>query len=189
MSIHDRFTNGARRAVIAAGLDAMDRGRDRLDTDLLLLGLVQATPTLHPHVDADAVRQEIDRTTGAPDRDDRALLATLGIDLDEVTRRMYGSAGVRRDDPRLWTLRRATWRPLRMTLRGPARSVRLTGHSRKVIEVAAWAAGRGRPITGEHLLWGLLADGTNESVRVLRRLGVDLRPVYRNMRGGRGSSG
>jgi hypothetical protein len=38
MSIHDRFTNGARRAVIAAGLDAMDRGRDRLDTDLLLLG-------------------------------------------------------------------------------------------------------------------------------------------------------
>ncbi len=31
-----------------------------------------------------------------------------------VTRRMYGVAGIRRDDPRLWTLRRARWRPLRM---------------------------------------------------------------------------
>ena len=183
MTIQGRFTDDAGRALVAAGLHAIEYGRDRLDTDVLLLGLVQATTALGDQVDVAAVRREIDRNT--PGRDDRALLATLGIDLDEVTRRMYSSVALQPDDPRLWTLRRATWRPLRMTLHGPARDVRLTGHSRKVIEVATWAAGPGRPIAGEHLLCGLLADATNESVQVLRRLGVDLCSLHRRMRKGR----
>jgi hypothetical protein len=47
---------------------------------------------------------------------------------------------------------------------------------RKVIEVAQWASRRGRRtlVDREDLLWGLLADASSESVRILRRCNVDL---------------
>jgi hypothetical protein len=192
MTIMDRFTDNAGRAFVEAGLGAIHRGRDLLDTDVLLLGLFEAQAannTLGRQTDLRSVRREVDRPAPTVDdgepahrRRDRDLLATLGIDLDEVTSRMYRAAGVTRDDPRLWTLRRSPVRWLRLTLSGPAGSVQLTGHSRKVVEVASWAAGHGRPITGDHLLWGLLADGTNQSVRLLHRLGVDLHPIWTDMK-------
>jgi hypothetical protein len=139
-----------------------------------------AAPPLERHgVSSAKVRVEIDRMTGAARRhDDRELLAPLGIDLDEVRRRVRGSAVVHHDDPGLWQLRRAAVRPLRVTLLGPDGSLSLTGRGRKVFEVASWAAGRGAPIDSGHLLWGLLADGSNGSVRILRRLGVDLAGMW-----------
>jgi hypothetical protein len=192
MTIMDRFTDNAGRAFVEAGLGAIHRGRDRLDTDVLLLGLFQAraaNATLRRQTDLTSVRREVDRRAPTVDdeepayrRRDRESLATLGINLDEVTTRMYRAAGVNRDDPRLWTLRRSPVRRLRLTLSGPAGSVQLTGRSRKVVEVASWAAGHGRPITGDHLLWGLLADGTNRSVHILHRLGVDLHPIWTDVK-------
>jgi hypothetical protein len=136
-------------------------------------------------VTADAVRGEIRRRRGGPTgRPDRELLALLGIDLDEVRRRVSAATSTDAGDPALWHLRRSRVRPLRLTLAGPAGSLLLDGPSRKVVEVAAWACRRGgrRLATAEDLLWGLLADGANESVRVLCRLGVDLPALWSDLR-------
>ncbi len=183
MSLDDRFSPQARRTLVHAGLGALRAGHVRLDTDFLLLGLTEVTGAAPPlerrGVDSATIRAEIERRTGAGRRPgDRELLATLGIDLDEVRRRAYGATTVPHDDPELWRLRRAAVRPLRVSLVGPCGRLRLTGRGRKVVEVTSWAAGRGAPVGGEHLLWGLLADGSNESVRILRRLGVDLAGVW-----------
>jgi len=193
VTILETFTTSARRAVVAAGIGALHAGHARLGTDFLLLGLTEveaAAPTLGRHgVSPATVRTEIDRSPAAAlRRRDRELLATLGIDLDEIRRRAWDSAAVQPDDPRLWELRRSPVRPLRLTLAGPAGAITLTGRGRKVIEVASWAArktGRSAPITGEHLLWGLLADRSNESVQILRRLGVDLSAVWHDLQGRR----
>ncbi|MER6582295.1 Clp protease N-terminal domain-containing protein [Nonomuraea sp. NPDC001023] len=36
-----------------------------------------------------------------------------------------------------------------------------------------------RPVTGERLLWGLLADGANGAGRLLREAGVDVAALVR----------
>lgn len=55
---------------------------------------------------------------------------------------------------------------------------------RKVIEVAQWASRRGRRtlVDREDLLWGLLADASSESVRILRRCQVDLGRLWADLR-------
>ncbi|MEV8639022.1 Clp protease N-terminal domain-containing protein [Streptosporangium sp. NPDC051023] len=159
------FTPEARRVMVRAALLALDCGRNTLDEDMLLLALAESWPVEGFTVTASAVRAEIG---GAPG--DHELLATLGIDLDEVRRRIP----VRRDDPAAWRLRRSRVRPLRVTLTGPAGVLPLTGGARKVVEVAANWRGAGPRVTEKDLLRGLLADGSNVSVRILRRLGVDL---------------
>ena len=70
----------------------------------------------------------------APRRRDRELLATFGIDLDEVRRRAV--MATRSDDPGRWRLRRSPVCLLRLTLGGPATQIVLDESGRKVIEVA-----------------------------------------------------
>ncbi|WP_049562536.1 Clp protease N-terminal domain-containing protein [Nonomuraea sp. SBT364] len=158
-----RFTDGARRTVIRAGTLALDAGRPVLDTGLLLLALAEIRPFALGSFTAtpEAVREHVD--TG----DARALLATLGIDLAEVHRRTRAGA----DRPELWRLRRTPLRPLRVMLYGPLGAIPLAMHARKAVEVAQWRPG---PVTGERLLWGLLADGANGAGRILHATGVDL---------------
>ncbi|MFI6594667.1 hypothetical protein ACIBHX_00370 [Nonomuraea sp. NPDC050536] len=60
---------------------------------------------------------------------------------------------------------------LRVTLHGPLGSIPLAPHTRKVIEVAMAKAG---PVTGERLLWGLLADPANGAAHLLSRTGTNL---------------
>jgi hypothetical protein len=183
-----KFAPAATRTVIRSGLLALDRGGHVLGTDLLLLALTgdgQLGPALAGQsITADAVRAEIDRRARPPRRPDRELLALLGIDLDEVRRRASAATATAVDDPALWRLRRSRVRPLRLVLSGPAGAVILDGPSRKVMEVALWARARaGRDLaTGEDLLWGLLADNANQSVRILRRLGVDLNQLWCDLR-------
>ncbi len=83
---------------------------------------------------------------------------------------------MRLDDRSLWRLNRSRVRPLRITLSGPTAQIVLDESGRKVIEVAQWASRRGRRtlIDREDLLWGLLADASSASVRILRRCNVDL---------------
>ncbi len=54
-------------------------------------------------------------------------------------------------------------RPLRVAAAGPAGTLVTMGSSRVVVEVTAWPADPGAPVTGEHLLRGLPADGSSES--------------------------
>ncbi|MGW0195497.1 Clp protease N-terminal domain-containing protein [Nonomuraea sp. NPDC003201] len=166
-----RFTEGARRAVVKAGILALDAGRPALDAEVLLLGVAEVRPfSLAAFTASEAdVRARVD--VG----DARSLLATLGIDLDAVHRRTR--AGL--DAPGLWSLRRSRVRPLRVTLYGPLGEIPLAMHSRKAIEVAMWRPG---PVTGEDLLWGLLADHANGAAAILRGAGVDLAALIREAR-------
>jgi hypothetical protein len=159
-----RFDPPARRAVIRAGRLAAEYGRRTLDTDFLLLALAEAHAV--DGVTADAVRARI---TGPTDRE---LLATLGIDLDAVRPRVA-------DDLGSWRLRRSPLRPLRVALTGPGVEVELTAHARKAVEVALYYAQRGgTSVKPPHLVLGLLADGRSPSVRLLHRLGTDLRALW-----------
>ncbi|MFG1706053.1 Clp protease N-terminal domain-containing protein [Nonomuraea sp. M3C6] len=163
-----RFTAGARRAVVRAGILALDAGRPTLDADLMLLGVAEVRPfSLSSFTASEA---EVRERVGVCDA--RALLATLGIDLDAV-RRTTGSGA---DAPGSWRLRRSRVRPLRVTLYGPLGEIPLAMHARKVIEVAKWRPG---PVTGERLLWGLLADHANGAARILRDTGVNLPELVR----------
>ncbi|RSN04116.1 hypothetical protein DMB42_30965 [Nonomuraea sp. WAC 01424] len=164
----DRFTQGAREAVVRAGFLALDAHRATLDADLLLLGVAEVRPFTLPSFTASGadLRPRLDLG------DARSLLATLGIDLDEVRRRTRAGT----DAPELWSLRRSRLRPLRVTLDGPLGRIPLAMHARKVIEVAMWKPG---PVTGERLLWGLLADGANGAGRLLAEAGVDVVALVR----------
>jgi hypothetical protein len=187
------FTEPARHAVIRAGL--LTHGHT-LGTGPLLHALLEDGPVAGVDITPDFVRR--------PDRD---LLATLGIDLDDVHRRAAEATSLRRDDPSLWRLRRSPWRPLRVTLTGPGTHLILNEAARKTMEVALWAARRRayalqhpegvrarrpelweivphrqRPVTREDLLWGLLADHTNKAVRLLRSRNVDLERTWTTLK-------
>ncbi|MGP3929540.1 Clp protease N-terminal domain-containing protein [Nonomuraea sp. KM88] len=163
-----RFTEDARRAVVRAGILALDAGRPTLGADQLLLGLAEVRPFALASFTARAA--DVRERVGAGDP--RALLATIGIDLDAVHRRTRAGT----DEPGLWSLRRSRVRPLRVTLYGPLGQLPLAMHARKVIEVAAWRPG---PVTGERLLWGLLADPANGAAAILAGAGVDLPALVR----------
>ncbi|MEU4234720.1 Clp protease N-terminal domain-containing protein [Nonomuraea sp. NPDC026600] len=162
----ERFTGPARRALIRSGTLALDAGRPALTPDLLLLALAEIRPfSLDGFtVTAEDVRRHVDLG------DRRELLATLGIDLDAVHRRTRAGTS----DPSRWRLTRSRLNPLRVMLYGPLGAVPLAMHARKAVEVAMWRPGA---VTGERLLWGLLADYSNGAGRILRAGGVDLRAL------------
>jgi Clp amino terminal domain, pathogenicity island component len=179
----DVFAPSARQAVVRAGMTAADCGQPRLNDKFLLLALAEGEPLAHPvhlGVTAASIRAAIEAR--APRRRDRELLATLGIDLDEVRRRAFSAT--RPDDPARWRLRRSPVRPLRVTLSGPAAEIVLDEGGRKVIEVARWVSRRGhrRMVEPEDLLWGVLADGSSESVRILLRNGANLGRIWTDLR-------
>lgn len=85
------FTPPAHQAVVRSGRLAADAGRRLLSTDFLLLGLTEVhdldPPLERLGITAAAVRAHIDQQHGGAPPGDRELLASLGIDLDEVRRR------------------------------------------------------------------------------------------------------
>lgn len=184
MTMLTAFAPPARQTVIRAGLLAREGGTRRLGDGYLLLALAEGQPFTGPvdlAVTPAMVHAEL--KAQAPGHD-RELLATLGIDLDEVRRRALGATSTRLDDPSLWRLRRSRVRPLRVTLTGPAAEITLNEGGRKAIEVARWASRRGHRtlVAREDLLWGLLADASSESVRILRRCHVDLGRLWTDLR-------
>ena len=185
MTMLTTFAPPARQAVIRAGLLATERGMSRLSDGYLLLALAESQPRTCPvdlGITADMVRAQL--KAQARRRHDRELLATLGIDLDEVRSRVLGATSMRLDDPALWRLRRSRVRPLRVTLTGPAAEITLNEGGRKVIEVARWVSRRGHrtQVTREDLLWGLLADASSESVGILRHCRVDIGRLWADLR-------
>jgi hypothetical protein len=179
----DVFAPPARLAVVRAGITAADYGQPRLTDRFLLLALAEGEPLAHPlnlGVTASSIRAASEAR--APRRRDRELLATLGIDLDEVRRRAFSAT--RSDDPAQWRLRRSPVRPLRVTLSGPAAEIVLDEGGRKVIEVARWVSRRGHRtmVEREDLLWGVLADSSSESVRILLRNGANLGRIWTDLR-------
>ncbi|SEG67240.1 Clp amino terminal domain-containing protein, pathogenicity island component [Thermomonospora echinospora] len=178
-----RFSPGAREVVIRAGDLAAAAGRDRIGTEFVLLALCEdaaLAPTLERHgVIGPAAQHAIAAALSRPrPYSDRELLATLGIDLDEVRRRMRALG---EDEP--FEVRRSVLWPLRVAVVGPGRDLPFTGGGRKVLEVASWRARRrGRtPVEPADLLHGLLADGRSNAIRVLRHLRVDVRGLVSSL--------
>ena len=102
------FSPRAREVIIRAGMIAADCGQRRLGDGFLLLALAEGEPLVRPvelGVTASRIRTAIEARS--PRRHDRELLATLGIDLNEVRRRAVVATGV--DDPARWRRCAGCW--------------------------------------------------------------------------------
>lgn len=161
----ERFTELAKRALVAAQDAALSMRHDLIGTGHLLLGLTQtagpAGEALRAHgVELRRAREETARaseragiaaTGGRPARD---ALASIGIDVTEIQRRADDTFG-----PGAFRFPRPTFTPrairvLKLTLREAA------------------DLGHGHIDTG-HLLLGILAEGDGVAVTVLRAFDVD----------------
>jgi ATP-dependent Clp protease ATP-binding subunit ClpA len=159
----ERFTDEAREVVRAAQTEATAADSAQIGTEHLLLGVLAdpEAPAARllarlglPAADA---RADVGCLAGGPELDAGAL-ATLGIDLDEVRRRVEGAFG-----------------PGALA-RGPSRArPRFGRDAKKSLELAlreAIALGD-RHIGAEHVLLGLLREGEGAAARILRARGID----------------
>ena len=175
----ERFTNGARNVVMAAQQEARRLGHDCIGTEHVLLGLLRgegiaASALAELGVAADAVEREVlafvrPGPFGAADAE---ALGTIGIDLEEVRRRLEASFGP-------GALR---WRPGRRGGRRgplPGAHIPFSPRAKKVLELSLREALRleHNYIGTEHILLGLVREGEGLAAMVLTRLGADLGAV------------
>jgi ATP-dependent Clp protease ATP-binding subunit ClpA len=173
----ERFTESAREAVVQAQEEARSLGHDYIGTEHLLLGAA-AAPGDAARVLAengatpDALRTALRTELGGSGINGEAL-ASIGIDLDEIRRRVeaaFGEGALERRRPR----------------RGG--HVPFTPRAKKSLELALREAiaGGDKHIGSEHLVLGVLRDEKALARCVLRRTGADadrvrdaLRPARR----------
>jgi ATP-dependent Clp protease ATP-binding subunit ClpA len=168
----ERFTDGARAAVVGAQRHAVALHHGWIGTEHLLLGLLddgdgRAAKLLERRgVDAAWARAEVERIVGHGEPDlDADALATLGIDLDAVRERVERTFGT----GALSGSRRCR----RGLLRGPW--VPFTPRAKKALELSLREAiAMGDDFIGaEHVLLGLAREGDGVAARILRSRGVD----------------
>ena len=185
----ERFTHGAREAVVRAQAEARSLQQSPIGTEHLLLALLDsgsgevAEALRADGVDDAYVRAEILRLAGPrrgghPDADtdaeDRAALKAIGIDLDAVRRAIEENFG-----PGALDLPRAAAPKRRGLL---ARFSPGTGHipfsprAKKVLELSLREAIRLRQnfIAPEHIMLGILREGKGLAALILAGKGVDL---------------
>jgi ATP-dependent Clp protease ATP-binding subunit ClpA len=183
----ERFTPAARQVVVRAQDEARAFGHPWLGTEHLLLGVlaepqapgVSVLSDLGVTVDTGraALRQLVGLGRGGLGESDADALRTLGIDLDEVRRRVEASFGPGALDhpPHARERRR---RPRR---RGRCEPAAATGHlpfmprAKRALERAQREAIDlgDRDIGVEHLLLGLLDPRNSMAVELLRHLGAN----------------
>jgi ATP-dependent Clp protease ATP-binding subunit ClpA len=163
----ERFTDRARQVVVLAQQAARDRSDDGIGSEHLLLAVFRVPENLGLtvltafSVTEDAVLAELDRGGGLGEADAERL-ATLGIDLDEVRRRVEESFGAGALD----NTRAAGGRRKR-----PTGHIPFTREAKKVMELSLREAIRMRHnyIGVEHIVLGMLHDGTGPAGEVLAR--------------------
>jgi ATP-dependent Clp protease ATP-binding subunit ClpA len=173
----ERFTDSAREIVVQAQEEARSLGHDYIGTEHLLLGAAaapgDAARVLAEHgATPDALRAAVRAEIGESTLNGEAL-ASIGIDLDEIRRRVeaaFGEGALERRRPR-----RAGHLPF-------------TPRAKKSLELALREAiaGGDKHIGSEHLVLGVLRDEKALARCVLRRTGADadrvrdaLRPARR----------
>jgi ATP-dependent Clp protease ATP-binding subunit ClpA len=172
----ERFTDRARQVVVEAQVSARRLGHGYVGTEHVLLGLLQgdgiAARVLGGlGVTAAAVEREVltEVGRGPLGAGDAEALGTIGIDLEEVRRRVEASFGPGA----------LQWRPGHGC--GPGRRVPLFGghlpftpRAKKVLELSLREALalKHRYIGTEHILLGLVREGEGLAMLVLTRLGA-----------------
>jgi ATP-dependent Clp protease ATP-binding subunit ClpA len=172
-TIYDRFTALAKRAIVGARDAAASLGHDFIGTEHLLIGLTQtaglASEVLRGQgVELGRLRIEAEhrmsaRGVAATHGDSAAdALATLGIDVGEVRRRVDASFGAG-------------------SFQFPRPAFSLSAkHAVKASLEQARAVGQ-EQIDTEHLLLGVLADGSDPAVRLLTALDVEVDALRRTV--------
>jgi len=193
----ERFTPGARAAVVVAQDSARFLGHRYIGTEHLLLGLLAAPDDTAGRVLAGlgvtrvrvlADIERIEKAHQEPSRDllekDTVALRTIGIDLDAVRAAVEESfgpgaldagTGASHDDlPGPWWRRRH--RQQHQPAGSPRGHIPLTPRAKKVLELSlreALALKHGY-IGTEHVLLGVLREGQGLAVRILSDEGVEL---------------
>jgi ATP-dependent Clp protease ATP-binding subunit ClpA len=181
----ERFTDNARTVVILAKAKATERG-DQIRPVYMLYALasaqgVAARALAGLGVDAASVERQLDRTApmgspleGEATSGDAEALATIGIDLDEIKRKVeenfgpgaLGRVPLAHQGPLNWTGRMTLTRESKQSLAFALKQARALHHNY---------------IGTEHLLLGLLTAAernpregfTPEAAEALRGLGID----------------
>ena len=164
----ERFTDAARASVARAQEEAREMGSGHIGTEHLLIALAREPQGLggrvlrHVGVNADALRADAKRLA-EPSAIDPDALATLGIDLDEVRRRVEETFGPGALDVPPGC--------------SPGGHIPFTGKAKKTLELALRSAVAmdDNFIGSEHILLGLArtSDGTAARILAERRLDVD----------------
>ena len=166
----ERFTEVARQVVVLAQEEADALGHDYIGTEHLLLGLLAEKEGLAGRVlgslgvTGEAIRAHTSAVLGpARGRVDADALATIGIDFDEVRRRVEESFGPGALERTRAGRKGCAYRPRPFTPR-----------SKKVLELAlreAVSLGDDH-IATEHVLLGLLREEKGLAVALLGRQGL-----------------
>jgi ATP-dependent Clp protease ATP-binding subunit ClpA len=162
----ERFTEAARTVVVDAQAEARRLGHGWIGSEHLLIALAAAPggPAVaalqNAGVTPDAARRAVAAIAGtAESRLDAGALAVIGIDLDEVRRRVEAAFG-----------------PGALDRRSACRDGRLpfTKRAKRALERALRIAmARGDTFIGsEHVLLGVLEDPDSLAVEALKRLGI-----------------
>jgi ATP-dependent Clp protease ATP-binding subunit ClpA len=161
----ERFTEAARETVVQAQAEAQALGHEYIGTEHLLLGAA-ATPGDAARVLAengatpDALRAAVRTVIGEGGSINGEALATIGIDLEEIRRRVeaaFGAGALERRRPRR------------------AGSIPFTKRAKKSLELALREAvvSGDRHIGAEHVVLGALRDEKGLATCVLRQIGAD----------------
>jgi ATP-dependent Clp protease ATP-binding subunit ClpA len=176
----ERFSHEARAVVTGAQEEARALGHTWIGCEHLLLAILDQSGTPPAAVlrrfgvTADGFRAVITDRIGAGGPTDADALRTLGIDLDEVRRRVEASFGVGAlDVPPRRPRGRLPWR--RHEACEPVRGhIAFTPRAKKALELALREALalKDRHIGVEHLLLGILRFKDNAAVQLLEERGV-----------------
>lgn len=171
----ERFTGEAREAVVSAQATAVRLGHQHIGTEHLLLGLTQSVgdpPVVEAFrafgINTASCEQQLRRIIGNNELDADAM-RSVGIDLDEITRRTEAQFGPGALDPdegaRSRRRRRRTHLPF-------------STEAKQALEFALREALslQDKKITGSHILLGLLRAG-GLGVRVLAAQGASVEEV------------
>jgi len=194
----ERFTHAARETVVRAQVEARDLQQSPIGTQHVLLALLAdpegpittSAALRDKEVDARYVRAEILRRVGPdpvpepmPDADaeDKAALKAIGIDLDAVRRAIEENFGPgslhlpRRPVPKRKGLLRR--------FGGKTGHIPFSPRAKKILELSLREAIRLKQnfIAPEHIMLGIVREGSGLAVQILTERGVDLERVRDDM--------
>ena len=184
----ERFTDPARKAVVLAQEEARDLNHNYLGTEHLLLGVLREGAGAAPRalrrlgIELAEVRSDVVRIVGrgspaARWDEDADALRTIGIDLDEVRRRVeetFGPRALEEQRPRSRRRRRARdCAPMPFGALAPGR-LPLTPRAKKVMALALREATalRHGSIGPEHLLLAIVREGEGLAMQILTARGA-----------------